>query len=156
MLDSQTTERMYIDAGEIVRVRVESDEFYDHEPGPPPKALEGVRVAREQKKVPYTIIVSHPVPDPLSFFFFANWSDEFLPSVRLGSKDSDPCPGGRMPKSRRWTKTEHGPHFCVKFLARWLLVPTKWGKKYNKAPANMSDGRRVVLYSGWIVYRQKV
>ena len=58
MLDSQTTERMYIDAGEIVRVRVESDEFYDHEPGPPPKALEGVRVAREQKKAPYTIIVS--------------------------------------------------------------------------------------------------
>ena len=58
MLDSPTTERMYIDAGEIVRVRVESDEFYDHEPGPPPKALEGVRVAREQKKSPYTIIVS--------------------------------------------------------------------------------------------------
>lgn len=58
MLDSPTTERMYIDAGEIVRVRVESDEFYDHEPGPPPKALEGVRVAREQKKAPYTIIVS--------------------------------------------------------------------------------------------------
>jgi len=57
MLDSQTTERMYIDAGEIVRVRVEADEFYDHEPGPPPKALEGVRVAREQKKAPYTIIV---------------------------------------------------------------------------------------------------
>jgi DNA-directed RNA polymerase III subunit RPC8 len=48
---------MYIDAGEIVRVRVESDEFYDHEPGPP-KALEGVRVAREQKKAPYTIVVS--------------------------------------------------------------------------------------------------
>jgi len=48
---------MYIDAGEIVRVRVESDEFYDHEPGPPPKALEGVRVAREQKKAPYTVIV---------------------------------------------------------------------------------------------------
>jgi len=60
MLDSQTTERMYIDAGEIVRVRVESDEFYDHEPGPPPKALEGVRVAREQKKAPYTITVSPP------------------------------------------------------------------------------------------------
>jgi DNA-directed RNA polymerase III subunit RPC8 len=58
MLDSQVTERMYIDAAEIVRVRVESDEFYDHEPGPPPKALEGVRVAREQKKAPYTITVS--------------------------------------------------------------------------------------------------
>lgn len=57
MLDSPTTERMYIDAGEIVRVRVESDEFYDHEPGPP-KALDGVRVAREQKKAPYTILVS--------------------------------------------------------------------------------------------------
>lgn len=55
MLDSQTTERMYIDAGEIVRVRVESDEFYDHEPGPPHK---GVHVTREQKKAPYTVIVS--------------------------------------------------------------------------------------------------
>jgi hypothetical protein len=62
---------MYIDAGEIVRVRVESDEFYDHEPGPPPKALEGVRVAREQKKAPYTIIVSQTT------FSFANWFDGF-------------------------------------------------------------------------------
>lgn len=76
MLDSQTTERMYIDAGEIVRVRVESDEFYDHEPGPPPKALEGVRVAREQKKAPYTIIVSQT-----TFFFYANQSDRFSREV---------------------------------------------------------------------------
>ena len=66
MLDSQTTERMYIDAGEIVRIRVESDEYYDHEPGPPPKALEGVRVAREQKKAPYTITVS---PTGLTFLW---------------------------------------------------------------------------------------
>ena len=73
MLDSQTTERMYIDAAEIVRVRVESDEFYDHEPGPPPKALEGVRVAREQKKAPYTITVSPT--DGAWISFFVSWCD---------------------------------------------------------------------------------
>ena len=49
---------MYIDTAEIVRVRVESDEFYDDEPGPP-KAAEGVMQAKaERRRPPYTIIVS--------------------------------------------------------------------------------------------------
>jgi DNA-directed RNA polymerase III subunit RPC8 len=47
---------MYIETGEVVRVRVEADEFADDEPGPP-KALEGVRLAREPKRSPYTILV---------------------------------------------------------------------------------------------------
>ncbi|KAH9832512.1 polymerase III polypeptide H [Rhodofomes roseus] len=54
LLDSPTTERMYIDTGEIVRVRIEDDEFYDDEPGPP-KATEGVQQAREHRRSPYTI-----------------------------------------------------------------------------------------------------
>ena len=48
---------MYIDQGEIIRVRVESDEFYDDEPGPP-KAAEGVVIKREARRPPYTVIVS--------------------------------------------------------------------------------------------------
>ena len=48
---------MYIDQGEIVRVRVETDEFYDDEPGPP-KAAEGVAIKREARRPPYTVIVS--------------------------------------------------------------------------------------------------
>ena len=50
---------MYIDAGEVVRVRVEVDEFYDDEPGPP-KATEGVHQAQtaEGRRAPYTITVS--------------------------------------------------------------------------------------------------
>ena len=49
---------MYIDTSEIVRVRVEADEFYDDEPGPP-KAAEGVmQVKAERRRPPYTIIVS--------------------------------------------------------------------------------------------------
>ena len=47
---------MYIDAGDVVRVRVESDEFHDDEPGPP-KAHEGVQQAREIRRPPYTIMV---------------------------------------------------------------------------------------------------
>lgn len=52
---------MYIDAGEVVRVRVEADEFYDDEPGPP-KATEGVMAngqakERENRRAPYTITV---------------------------------------------------------------------------------------------------
>jgi len=58
LLDSPVAERMYIDSGEIVRVRVETDEFYDDEPGPPPKALEGVKVLREVRRAPYTITCS--------------------------------------------------------------------------------------------------
>jgi DNA-directed RNA polymerase III subunit RPC8 len=57
LLDSPIAERMYIDANEVVRVRVESDEFYDDEPGPP-KAAEGVRIAVESRRSPYTMTVS--------------------------------------------------------------------------------------------------
>ena len=57
LLESATADRMYIDQGEIVRVRVEVDEFYDDEPGPP-KAAEGVVIKREARRAPYTIIVS--------------------------------------------------------------------------------------------------
>lgn len=57
LLESATVDRMYIDQGEIVRVRVETDEFYDDEPGPP-KAAEGVVIKREARRPPYTILVS--------------------------------------------------------------------------------------------------
>ncbi|KAI0076680.1 hypothetical protein K474DRAFT_1691258 [Panus rudis PR-1116 ss-1] len=58
LLDSPTAERMYIDTGEVVRVRVEADEFYDDEPGPP-KATEGVQqVQVEHRRPPYTITCS--------------------------------------------------------------------------------------------------
>jgi DNA-directed RNA polymerase III subunit RPC8 len=48
---------MYIDQGEVVRVRVEADDFFDDEPGPP-KMADGVRVQREAKRAPYNVIVS--------------------------------------------------------------------------------------------------
>ncbi|KAI6023830.1 hypothetical protein PISMIDRAFT_678782 [Pisolithus microcarpus 441] len=57
LLESPTAERMYVDQGDIVRVRVEADEFYDDEPGPP-KATEGVAVKREARRSPYTITCS--------------------------------------------------------------------------------------------------
>jgi DNA-directed RNA polymerase III subunit RPC8 len=57
LLDSAVSERMYIDQGEVVRVRVEADEFYDDEPGPP-KAAEGVQVRKEARRSPYSITVS--------------------------------------------------------------------------------------------------
>ncbi|KIM68256.1 hypothetical protein SCLCIDRAFT_1209673 [Scleroderma citrinum Foug A] len=57
LLESPTADRMYIDQGEIVRVRVETDEFYDDEPGPP-KAAEGVAIKREARRPPYTVICS--------------------------------------------------------------------------------------------------
>lgn len=56
LLDSPLTDRMYIDAGDIVRVRVESDEFHDDEPGPP-KAHEGVQQVQENRRPPYVITV---------------------------------------------------------------------------------------------------
>lgn len=57
LLDTPVTERMYIERDEVVRIRVESDEFYDDEPGPP-KLTEGVQVKREPKRAPYTVCVS--------------------------------------------------------------------------------------------------
>ncbi|KAF8959611.1 polymerase III polypeptide H [Flammula alnicola] len=57
LLDTPVAERMYIDQGEVVRIRVESDEFCDDEPGPP-KATEGVQVKREPKRPPYVVCCS--------------------------------------------------------------------------------------------------
>jgi DNA-directed RNA polymerase III subunit RPC8 len=57
MLETPVAERMYIDQGEVVRVRVEADDFFDDEPGPP-KMADGVQVKREVKRAPYNIIVS--------------------------------------------------------------------------------------------------
>ncbi|KAM5541365.1 hypothetical protein V8D89_004919 [Ganoderma adspersum] len=57
LLDSALTDRMYIDAGDVLRVRVEADEFHDDEPGPP-KAHEGVQQVRESRRPPYTITCS--------------------------------------------------------------------------------------------------
>jgi len=61
LLDSPVSERMYIDQGEVLRVRVEAEDFYDDEPGPP-KMAEGVQVMREPKRAPYNIIVGSSVP----------------------------------------------------------------------------------------------
>ncbi|KAF8196862.1 polymerase III polypeptide H [Mycena galopus ATCC 62051] len=58
LLDSPTVDRMWIDKGEVVRVRVEADEFYDDEPGPV-KMADGVQVVREvQARAPFTITAS--------------------------------------------------------------------------------------------------
>ena len=57
LLDSPVAERLYIDQGEIVRARVERDEFCDDEPGPP-KATEGVLISGEARQPPYTVTVS--------------------------------------------------------------------------------------------------
>ena len=59
---------MYIDQGEIVRVRTETDEFYDDEPGPP-KAAEGVAIQHEARRPPYTVIVSLVLKHDLAVSF---------------------------------------------------------------------------------------
>jgi DNA-directed RNA polymerase III subunit RPC8 len=56
MLDTPLAERMYIDQGDTVRVRVESDEFYDDEPGPP-KATDGVQTKHVPQRNPYSVTV---------------------------------------------------------------------------------------------------
>jgi len=49
---------MYIDQGEVVRVRVEADQFCDDEPGPQ-KFVEGVGAeGKARVRAPYNIIVS--------------------------------------------------------------------------------------------------
>ncbi|KAJ7355704.1 RNA polymerase III subunit Rpc25-domain-containing protein [Mycena albidolilacea] len=58
LLDSPTVDRMWIDKGEVVRVRIEADEFYDDEPGPV-KMADGLQVVREvQARAPFTITAS--------------------------------------------------------------------------------------------------
>ncbi|KJA22816.1 hypothetical protein HYPSUDRAFT_66786 [Hypholoma sublateritium FD-334 SS-4] len=57
LLDTPVAERMYIDQGEALRVRVEADEFCDDEPGPP-RAAEGVTSRREPTRPPYIVCCS--------------------------------------------------------------------------------------------------
>jgi len=57
MLDSDINDRLYIDRGETVRIRVEYDEFHDDEPGPP-KAVDGVYSKAKAKRAPYEITAS--------------------------------------------------------------------------------------------------
>lgn len=57
MLDTPVSSRMYIYRNELVRVRVETDHFFDDEPGPP-KAADGVIVQRELRRSPFQITVS--------------------------------------------------------------------------------------------------
>jgi len=58
LLDTPVSERNYIETGEHVRVRVESDEFHDDEPGPPKMMSDGVMSTRDGKRAPYTVICS--------------------------------------------------------------------------------------------------
>jgi len=62
LLDTPLSDRMYIDPGEVVRVRVEADDFCDDEPGPTkqPEAG-GMPVKREQRRAPYVICVSNRI-----------------------------------------------------------------------------------------------
>lgn len=103
LLDTPLTSRMYIDASEVVRVRVEADEFYDDEPGPP-KAQDGVMVngqakEREGRRAPYTITVR------ASFVRYIAVTDE-VPrrSVPSLSKVLVLYRGGRMQGWKRWTR----------------------------------------------------
>jgi hypothetical protein len=96
---------MYIDQNEIVRIRVEADEFYDDEPGPP-KAAEGVQVRREQGRAPFSVIVS------VALFFSLQMCGRrvivFERSARWPNKDLDRFRGGSLQKQKRklWMRND--------------------------------------------------
>jgi DNA-directed RNA polymerase III subunit RPC8 len=81
-MDSAFAERLYIELDAPIRFRVEGDEFYDDEPGPP-KATEGVRVdlTREPKKPPYHIFVSTLT---LSWYEILVWCQASIVGQGLG------------------------------------------------------------------------
>ncbi|QRV88735.1 DNA-directed RNA polymerase III subunit C25 [Ceratobasidium sp. AG-Ba] len=60
LLDTDVSNRRYLDRGDIIRLRVERDEFYDNEPGP--RKGESILEERAEddvdRKAPYTIIAS--------------------------------------------------------------------------------------------------
>ncbi|KAG9047525.1 DNA-directed RNA polymerase III subunit rpc25 [Tulasnella sp. UAMH 9824] len=57
MLETDVTQRLYIDKGEVVRIRVEEDKFHDDEPGPP-KAVDGTYIKPKMQRPHYEIIAS--------------------------------------------------------------------------------------------------
>jgi hypothetical protein len=88
---------MYIDQNEIVRVRVEVDEFWDDEPGPP-KAQEGVHVRRELRRAPFSIIVR-------PFRLSVSWVPmSHLHSAPLQNRALGLWLGGSRREKKRWMK----------------------------------------------------
>ncbi|CAE6456929.1 unnamed protein product [Rhizoctonia solani] len=63
LLDTDITTRLYLDRNEVIRLRVERDEFYDNEPGP--RKADTSQPGQEERveddadrKAPYTITAS--------------------------------------------------------------------------------------------------
>ncbi|KAF9070361.1 polymerase III polypeptide H [Rhodocollybia butyracea] len=58
MLETPIADRTYFEKGDVVRLRVEGDEFTDDEPGPP-KAQDGVAIVPPPpRQAPYSIVAS--------------------------------------------------------------------------------------------------
>lgn len=114
LLDSALTDRMYIDAGDVVRVRVESDEFHDDEPGPP-KAHEGVQQVQESRRPPYTITVC-------LFHMFAPSSariDKHRISAPWRNRVWVRHHGGRMQALKQWTRAKQCSRGVETYRASW-------------------------------------
>lgn len=93
---------MYIDQNEILRVRVEADEFWDDEPGPP-KADSGVQVRRERARAPFSLIVS-PLRNVREMMI-----PDVMGSARWLNRDLARFLGGSQQKRKGilWRKNEH-------------------------------------------------
>lgn len=146
LLDTPLTSRMYIDAGEVVRVRVEADEFYDDEPGPP-KAQEGVMVngqakEREGRRAPYTITVRHSFTDCIARL--DEIPDSSVPSP---SKVLVPCRGGRTQGWRQWTRKVRSPRCGL------LGLPLPWSFLDRHIAC---DVQRVYYPARWMVYGRRM
>lgn len=101
LLDTDITTRLYLDRNEVIRLRVERDEFYDNEPGPR-KAEPGQeeRVEDEgDRKAPYTITVSEnlllveEILKRVSGSGICEWGWIGRPCVvgEYGARDGDGC-----------------------------------------------------------------
>lgn len=98
LLDTPIDERNYIEPGGLIRVRVDSDEFHDDEPGPP-RAIEGVSVEDHSRRPPYQIYV-RCVQTKFQIAPLTLWLSVLLPHKGLvcyrGGRD-------RNKKTRQWT-----------------------------------------------------
>ena len=112
---------MYIDSGEVVRVRVEADDFCDDEPGPT-KASEGaVAAAQQPRRAPYMICVN------VIFSYWSTvWLKSFCLSVLLRNRVSDLLHGGLVPNrlnqvKMTWTKARIRSIHRLVMLAPWSI-----------------------------------
>ncbi|KAH8830248.1 hypothetical protein DL96DRAFT_1668176 [Flagelloscypha sp. PMI_526] len=157
LLDTPLVDRMYIDVGELVRIRVEADDFFDFEPGPPKGGAEASADAGT-RRAPYTVLllsrtlheqifanISFPPPEKA----FVTIAKEHLKKHGL-----DPSQGSVLPDTSFTLPRLQGANLAEHFHSIGRVASEPWlSLAKNLSTASFPPRpEHVNVQSGWTKY----